>query len=104
MDIETYLRFLLVLVFVLGLIGGFAWLARRFGLATRTPANRGSKRRLAIVEVASLDARRKLVLVQRDDREHLLVLGQTGETVIETGIAAPQGGEFADTLAQETRS
>lgn len=96
MPIDTYFRFLLALVFVLALIGGCAWLAKRFGFGIRTGGNalgmRGRHARLAIVEVQSLDARRKLVLVRRDDVEHLLVLGATGETLVESNI---RGGASA---------
>jgi flagellar protein FliO/FliZ len=88
MAFDTYFRFLLALVFVLALIGACAWLAKRFGLGNRLPAVRGRMARLGIVEIQSLDARRKLVLVRRDDVEHLLLLGPTGETVVETGIRA----------------
>jgi len=86
MPLDTYFRFLLALVFVLALIGGCAWLAKRFGFGNRLPTIRSRNARLSIVEIQSLDARRKLILVRRDDVEHLLVLGATGETVVETNI------------------
>ncbi len=86
MEFETYLRFVLALVFVLALIGVIAWVARRFGLAGRLPVTRGP-RRLAIVEVAPIDARRRLVLFRRDGVEHLVLLGATSDLVIESGIA-----------------
>ena len=88
MEFETYLRFVLALVFVLALIGLIAWVARRFGLAGRLPATRGAKR-LRIVEVAPIDARRRLVLIGRDGVEHLVLLGATSDLVIESGIAQP---------------
>jgi flagellar protein FliO/FliZ len=43
--------------------------------------------RLAISEQATLDSRRKLVLVRRDDVEHLIMTGGPVDVVIETGIA-----------------
>ena len=49
MSLETYLQFLLALVFVVALIGGLAVLARRVGLGGLAPA--GKQRRLAIVDV-----------------------------------------------------
>jgi flagellar protein FliO/FliZ len=104
-----YVRFLLALLFVLGLIGLLAYLLRRFGLgAVRiSPAFRGKGRgaapRLAVVEVAVVDARHRLVLLRRDDTEHLVLLGTTSDLLIESGITAPQappgaGGSFIDTL------
>lgn len=86
MDWMAYLRFVLALIFVLGLIGLAAWLARRAGFMARATPDRGAGRRLAVVEVASVDAKRRLVLIRRDDTEHLLLLGATHETVIEQGI------------------
>lgn len=88
MEFTTYFKFLLALVFVLGLIGLMAWGARRFGLA-RATVRSGGKRRLDIVEIAPIDSKRKLLLVRRDGKEHLLMLGSTADLVIETGIDAP---------------
>jgi hypothetical protein len=46
-----------------------------------------SDRRLEVIDYASLDSRRKLVLIRRDDVEHLLLTGGPVDVVIETGIA-----------------
>ncbi len=87
MEFSGYLRFLLALVFVLGLIGLAAAVMRRMGLGFPAGAlKRPGNRRLSVVETAPLDGRRRLVLVRRDDTEHLIVLGPTSELVIETGI------------------
>lgn len=97
MDVE-YVRFLLALLLVLGLIGLFAYLLRRFGVgAVRiSPAfrgkARGTDRRLAVVEVATVDARRRLVLLRRDDTEHLVLLGHNNDLLIESNIDAGDGG------------
>ena len=88
MEFTTYFKFMLALVFVLGLIGLLAWGARRFGLA-RATVRSGGKRRLDVVEIAPIDSKRKLLLVRRDGKEHLLLLGSTADLVIETGIDAP---------------
>lgn len=47
--------------------------------------------RIGIVETAQVDGSRRLVLVRRDDVEHLLLLGGEGDLVIENGI--PAAGE-----------
>lgn len=99
-----YVRFLLALLFVVGLIGVLALLARRFGVgAVRlSPAfrrkDRNAERRLAIVEATSIDARRRLVLVRRDDVEHLVLLGINSDLLIESGIseARPSGAPERD--------
>jgi flagellar protein FliO/FliZ len=101
MEALEYFRFAAALLVVLGLIGLLAWLARRWRL-TGPPAARGAARRLEVVEVAALDPRRRLVLVRRDEVEHLLLLAQDGGLVIEAGIRpgggrrVPAGGEGAE--------
>ena len=89
MEIEAvnYIKFVLALVFVLGLIGGFAILAKRAGLGNRGPIVRGKSRRLSIIESMSLDPKRRVVLIRRDDAEHLVLLGVQNEQIIETGLA-----------------
>jgi hypothetical protein len=52
-------------------------------------AGRGRTRRLHIVETTSLDQKRRLVLVRRDNVEHLIMTGGAQELVIEDGIAVP---------------
>lgn len=88
MALGDYLQFVLALVFVLALILAVAWIFKRYGRGTVSAPRRAShgRRRLGIVEAIALDPRRKLVLVRRDDREHLLIIGNQGETVVETGI------------------
>lgn len=44
--------------------------------------------RLAVVDHANVDGRRRLVLVRRDNIEHLIMTGGPVDVVIETGIPA----------------
>jgi flagellar protein FliO/FliZ len=88
----------LSLVFVLALIGGCAWVAHRFGFARRVVT--GNTRRLSILEVAPVDAKRRLVLVRRDNREHLLLVGPAGDLLIESAIEPSGAPSFADMLEQ----
>ena len=78
---DVYFRVIFGLVAVIGLIGVDAFLARKIGLGT-APSFGGRKRRLAITETLPLDARRRLVIVRCDDREHLIILGAQSETII----------------------
>ena len=90
MEPADYLRFLFALVFVVGLIGGTAWLARRFGFAPGAATGGGkTNRRLEIVESLALDPKRRILIIRRDDREHLILLGDGSETVLEGGFCAP---------------
>lgn len=96
MDPMDYAQFLFALIFVLGLIGLAAYLLRRFGPggAVQARARRGGARRLSLIDTLPLDPRRRLVLVRRDGREHLLLLGAQNDTVVETDIESPTGAEY----------
>jgi flagellar protein FliO/FliZ len=92
MEISQYLRFVVALIAVLFLVGAVAWAGRRFGLIPRaTGATQG--RRLRVLEVAQIDARRRLVLVQRDEVEHLILLGQSADLLVESHIGPRAGTE-----------
>ena len=89
MEYESYFRFVLALVFVLGLIVLAAWVARRFGLGGALPTTRGRGGRLGVVETLALDAKHRLILVRRDNVEHLILLGTQTDAVIETQLQPP---------------
>lgn len=85
METIDYIKFVASLALVLGMMGGLALILKKVGLGNIgiVPAD---KRRLKIVEILPLDARRKALILRRDDKEHLVILGVNGETVIETDI------------------
>ena len=89
----SYIRFLLALVLVLGLIALLAWAARRFGFAARSVGGLRGRRRLTIAEILPIDARRRLVLLKRDEVEHLVLLGPTQDLLIETIPASQSAGQ-----------
>jgi flagellar protein FliO/FliZ len=47
-------------------------------------------RRTGVVEATSVDGRRRLVLIRRDNVEHLIMTGGPVDVVIETGIPVRQ--------------
>lgn len=89
MEPGTYLRFVLALLFVLALIGLAAWLVRRFGLAGAVVLPRGRQRRLSVVESVAVDGKHRLVLLRRDEVEHLVLLGPGPHLLVESGITPP---------------
>ena len=89
MDIELYFRFVAALALVLGLIAAIAWGLKRVGLGQVAGRFSGAgPKRLQVVETLSLDAKRRLVLVRRDDTEHLLLTGGGVDILVESGINA----------------
>jgi hypothetical protein len=84
---STQLTFFFAFVVVLALIGAAAWLVRRFaGNRLGANANRGRMPRLAVIDAAAVDGRRRLVLVRRDNVEHLLMIGGPTDIVVEPNI------------------
>src|SRR6267378_7439691 len=81
------LTFVFAFVAVLALIGVAAWLVRRFaGNRLGANTNRGRMPRLAVIDAAAVDGRRRLVLVRRDNIEHLLMIGGPTDIVVESNI------------------
>jgi flagellar protein FliO/FliZ len=85
-------RFFIAFLVVLALIGVTAWLVRRFG-ANRLGggAARGRQPRLAVIDAATVDGRRRLVLIRRDNIEHLLMIGGPTDLVVEPNIVRAAG-------------
>ncbi|WP_407151580.1 flagellar biosynthetic protein FliO [Bradyrhizobium sp. ORS 86] len=87
------LTFVFAFVAVLALIGVAAWLVRRFGgNRLGANANRGRMPRLAVIDAAAVDGRRRLVLVRRDNVEHLLMIGGPSDIVVEPNIVRASPG------------
>lgn len=59
-------------------------------------------RRLSISEQYNVDAKRRLIIVRRDNVEHLIMTGGPVDMVIETGIAAPADAPRAEAAPQGT--
>src|SRR5213592_2414740 len=99
------LTFLFAFIAVLALIGAVAWLVRRFAnnrLGANT--NRGRMPRLAVIDAAAVDGRRRLVLVRRDNVEHLLMIGGPTDIVVEPNIvrASPSRDQLQQRAAAGT--
>ncbi|HEX4296428.1 MAG TPA: hypothetical protein VHZ56_00245 [Devosia sp.] len=56
---------------------------------TRAGGNvaRGRNRRLSVVDTANVDGKRQVVIIRRDNVEHVIMTGGPQDLVIETGIA-----------------
>jgi flagellar protein FliO/FliZ len=85
-EMPIYVQLFLALLIVLGLIGAAAWAVRRFGGAHLGGTVRGRQPRLAVIEYATVDTRRRLLLVRRDNIEHLMMIGGPTDVVVEANI------------------
>jgi flagellar protein FliO/FliZ len=100
-DMPLPAKFFIAFVIVLALIGGVAWLVRRFGAGGLSASSaRGRQTRLGVIEAAAVDSRRRLVLVRRDNVEHLIMLGGPTDLVVEANIVRAQAAAARDVPAQ----
>ena len=75
----------------LAAIAGLGWLAwRYFGSGRGALFGNGREARIGVSEVASIDGKRKLLLIHRDGVEHLVMTGGPIDVVIEHGIHPPR--------------
>jgi flagellar protein FliO/FliZ len=88
MDFLSILKAIAALAFVLGILLGGTWLLRKYGQRIGIKAGVASSD-LRVVEWRSLDLRRKLAVVRWGDREHLICLAPTGDTLLGTREAPP---------------
>jgi flagellar protein FliO/FliZ len=86
-DTLLTVRFLLAFIIVLAVIGIAAWAIRRLGSTRTGHSVRGRLPRLGVSDYASVDSRRRLVLVRRDSVEHLVMIGGPTDLVVEANIA-----------------
>ncbi|WP_027144927.1 flagellar biosynthetic protein FliO [Mesorhizobium sp. WSM3626] len=79
---------LILLVIVLIIVR----LVRNLTFGTFVAGGRNRKTRLAVMDATAVDSHRRLVLVRRDDIEHLLLIGGPTDVVVERDIrlAAPR--------------
>ncbi len=76
----------------MGLLAGFAFilkLGRERGWLMQGGGKREGKR-LQIVDSLLIDPRRRLVLVRKDQTEHLLLLGPNNDIAVETNLLMTQ--------------
>src|SRR6266700_1708874 len=86
-ELPTALKIIIALIVVGGLMGGTLYVVRRFGSERlRASAGRGRQPRLAVIDAAAVDGRRRLILIRRDNIEHLLLIGGPTDVVVEPNI------------------
>jgi len=84
---QSGLNVVLFVIVVLGLLALAFWLVRRLGgRRLVSGATRGRQPRWALIEQATVDSQRRLVLIRRDNVEHLLIIGGPSDVVVEQNI------------------
>lgn len=109
MDLTAYIKFLLAFIFVIAVIGLIALIINKIKSGSSIATAFKRKKRLGVSEVHTIDQKRKLLLVKRDEIEHLILIDDTHSLVIENniGLETPKPKGLDDILikpdqAQET--
>ena len=102
-------QFVVALIVVIVLFGIIAAFARRRNRNSGPPQMRGRQPRLAVMDMADVDDRRKLLLIRRDNVEHLVMIGGPSDLVVESAIMrnrpAPHAADRATAgLAMQTHT
>jgi hypothetical protein len=102
---ETPLLVRVLIIILIGaiVVGVAVWAVRRLsGDRLGAVAGRGRQPRLALIDSAEVDGRRRLILIRRDNVEHLLLIGGPTDLVIEPNIvravAAPASSRTPATV------
>jgi flagellar protein FliO/FliZ len=86
-EMPIAMRIILALVIVIGLASGVFYVLRYVSADRLGGAGmRGRQPRLAVIEVAGVDTRRRLLLIRRDNVEHLIMIGGPSDVVVEANI------------------
>src|SRR5690348_4435919 len=91
---NTFITAILALGIVLVLIVLGLWVLKVFFRASNTFV-RGRNKRLTVVDQVAIDQKRQLIIVRRDNVEHLILVGGPQDVVVESGIAAEKPGATA---------
>ncbi|WP_245442823.1 hypothetical protein [Methylobacterium terrae] len=101
------LSYLIVFLIMVVLLSLFALGAKRFARGRLTLGGNGAtgrsrQPRLGIVDIYELDRQRQLILLRRDNVEHLLLVGGPNDVVVERNIVRAGGNRVAAELADRS--
>lgn len=95
----TLLTSVLALVAVLALAVLGLWLLKLTMKGTST-LGRGRNRRLGVVEQLQIDAKRQVLIIRRDDVEHVIMTGGGQDVVVESGIPVVRAAQAPAPVAR----
>src|SRR3954451_14082352 len=97
-EASPLVNYLIAFVVIFAVLALAALAIRRFTgdrlAMNRQDRNRARQPRLGIVDVYDLDRQRQLILLWRDNVEHLLLIGGPNDVVIETNIVRVAGARL----------
>ncbi len=97
--LDPYINYIIIAGVVIAALILLVIVMRAFG--GRTRGRKG--KRLGVSEYRELDKTRRLILIRRDDVEHLILIGGGQSLVIEQGIGGPSEEEYASPAVEHHR-
>jgi hypothetical protein len=97
-------KYLIAFAIIFVLLALFALVLRRLtGGRLSIPGNdrRSRQPRLGIVDVYDLDRQRQLILLRRDNVEHLLLIGGPNDVIVETNIVRTPGARLPPSVIEQ---
>lgn len=105
-DGSPLISYLIVFLIMVVLLSAFAFGAKRLARGRLSLGNGGGQRgrqpRLGIVDIYELDRQRQLILLRRDNVEHLLLVGGPNDVVVERNIVRVAGARLPADLAERS--
>ena len=99
MDSSQYLQLILAFILVMGLMGLLSIILRKMN--AYQSGMTGKSNRLKIVEQRMIDTKHKAVILRCDNKDHLVIISQNGNTVtVETGITPPKETDKRDKVVE----
>jgi len=88
LDLQYYLQFIVAFAFVLALMGLLYFILKK--LNEVQSGVKGTNNRIKIMEHRMIDSKTKAVILRCDEKDHLVILGQNGNTVVKTDLQSPK--------------
>jgi flagellar protein FliO/FliZ len=85
----NYFRYIFGFLLVVGLIGLCAIFAKRYLFGGAIQTRLGKERRVRIVELLPIDAKRRVILLQKDREEYLILTGGGSDLLIDKSSLPP---------------
>jgi flagellar protein FliO/FliZ len=90
--------YVIAFAIILVLLALMGWLMRKYGggrlMLPGQDRGRARQPRLGVVDIYDLDRQRQLILLRRDNVEHLLMIGGPNDLVVETNIIRTAGARL----------
>lgn len=81
---DLYLKITMTLAGVLAIIGLLALITRQFGGKLSHQFLNPPQKRLELLDTLSIDSKRQVVLIRKDNQEHLILVGGAQELLLES--------------------